>query len=96
MRVTCGERKRGWAFDNAAEQAVGKLYTSLGVASSGPTQSVEDVVPIAHSRELVARSGLPNVARVVVGHEHRLADPEPLAAMLAAAERSCGSRAELQ
>jgi hypothetical protein len=43
---------------------------------------VEEVMPIAHSREVVARSGLPDEARVVVGHERRLADPEPLAAML--------------
>jgi alpha-beta hydrolase superfamily lysophospholipase len=47
----------------------------------------DDVIPIAHSRELVTRSGLPVTALVVVGDDHRLADPEPLAAMLAAAER---------
>jgi alpha-beta hydrolase superfamily lysophospholipase len=47
----------------------------------------DDVVPIAHSRELIARSGLPETALVVVGTDHRLADTEPLAALLAAVER---------
>jgi alpha-beta hydrolase superfamily lysophospholipase len=47
----------------------------------------DDVVPIAHSRELVIQSGLPATALVIVGNDHRLADPEPLAAMLAAVER---------
>jgi hypothetical protein len=47
----------------------------------------DDVVPIAHSRELVIQSGLPATALVTVGNDHRLADPEPLAAMLAAVER---------
>ena len=48
----------------------------------------DDVVPIAHSRELVAASGLPASALIVVGNDHRLADPEPLAALLAAVERT--------
>ncbi len=43
----------------------------------------DDVIPIAESRELLARSGLPASALIVVGNDHRLADPEPLAAMLA-------------
>jgi alpha-beta hydrolase superfamily lysophospholipase len=47
----------------------------------------DDVVPIADSRELLAKSGLPTSALIVVGTDHRLADPEPLAAMLAAAEQ---------
>ena len=39
----------------------------------------DDVVPFADSEELATRSG----AKVVeVGNDHRLADPEPLAAML--------------
>jgi alpha-beta hydrolase superfamily lysophospholipase len=42
----------------------------------------DDVVPIADSRELLKRSGLPESALIVVGNDHRLADPEPLAAML--------------
>ncbi len=48
----------------------------------------DDVVPIADSRELLARSGLPPWALIVIGDDHRLADPEPLAAMLAAVEGS--------
>jgi alpha-beta hydrolase superfamily lysophospholipase len=46
----------------------------------------DDVVPIADSRELLRCSGLPETALVMVGNDHRLADSEPLAAMLAAAE----------
>jgi alpha-beta hydrolase superfamily lysophospholipase len=52
----------------------------------------DDVVPIAHSRELVAQSAMPDSALIVVGDDHRLADPEPLAAMLAATERAAGGR----
>jgi hypothetical protein len=48
----------------------------------------DDVVPIADSRELLARSGQPELALIVVGKDHRLADPEPLAAMLAAVEKA--------
>ena len=46
----------------------------------------DDVVPIADSRALLSQSGLPESALIVVGNDHRLADPEPLAAMLAAVE----------
>jgi alpha-beta hydrolase superfamily lysophospholipase len=48
----------------------------------------DDVVPIAHSRERITRSALPATALVIVGTDHRLADPEPLAAMLAAVEQT--------
>ena len=44
--------------------------------------------PDRHSRELVTASGLPASALIVVGNDHRLADPEPLAALLAAVERT--------
>jgi 8-oxo-dGTP pyrophosphatase MutT (NUDIX family) len=44
----------------------------------------DDVVPFADSEELVRTSGLPASALVEVGNDHRLADPEPLAAMLEA------------
>jgi len=46
----------------------------------------DDVIPFAHSEELVRISGLPASALFEVGTDHRLADPEPLAAML----RACG------
>jgi hypothetical protein len=48
------------------------------------------VVPFADSEELVKNSGLPELALVEVGQDHRLADPEPLAAML----KACEGRAE--
>jgi alpha-beta hydrolase superfamily lysophospholipase len=44
----------------------------------------DDVVPFADSEELVKNSGLPATALVEVGSDHRLADPAPLSAMLAA------------
>jgi alpha-beta hydrolase superfamily lysophospholipase len=44
----------------------------------------DDVIPFAHSEELVRNSGLPASALVEVGADHRLADPEPLAALLRA------------
>jgi hypothetical protein len=46
----------------------------------------DDVVPFADSEELVKNSGLPASALVEVGGDHRLADPEPLAKMMAACE----------
>jgi alpha-beta hydrolase superfamily lysophospholipase len=46
----------------------------------------DEVIPIADSRELVRISGLPESALVIVGTDHRLADPEPLRAMLGACE----------
>lgn len=48
----------------------------------------DDVIPFADSEELVAGSGLPLSALREVGNDHRLADPEPLRAMLEACERS--------
>ncbi|MBS0263984.1 MAG: alpha/beta hydrolase [Planctomycetes bacterium] len=42
----------------------------------------DDVVSYAHSLELVANSGVPAESLIEVGTDHRLADPEPLAAML--------------
>lgn len=48
----------------------------------------DDVIPIAESRELVRASGRPESALVIVGTDHRLADPEPLRAILAACERA--------
>jgi hypothetical protein len=48
----------------------------------------DDVIPIAESRELVRVSGLPESALIVVGTDHRIAEPGPLKAMLEACERS--------
>jgi hypothetical protein len=44
----------------------------------------DDVVPFADSEELVRTSGLPASTLIEVGSDHRLADPEALAAMLQA------------
>lgn len=46
----------------------------------------DEVIPFGESSELAALSGLPEGALVSIGSDHRLADPEPLAAMLAACE----------
>jgi len=48
---------------------------------------VDEVVPLLDSEELVQNSKLPESALVVVGHEHRLADPESLSAMVEACKR---------
>jgi Alpha/beta hydrolase family len=52
----------------------------------------DDVVPFSDSEELVRNSGLPTLALVGVGKDHRLADPEPLAAMLQACERAAAGK----
>ena len=46
----------------------------------------DDVIPFADSEELVRNSGLAASALIEVGNDHRLADPEPLSAMLKACE----------
>jgi alpha-beta hydrolase superfamily lysophospholipase len=46
----------------------------------------DDVVPFGDSEELVRNSGLPPSALIEVGTDHRLANLEPLATMLAACE----------
>jgi hypothetical protein len=50
----------------------------------------DDVIPFEDSRELVRASGLLESALIVVGNDHRLADSEPLEAMLDACERAIG------
>ena len=42
----------------------------------------DDVIPFSDSEELVARSDLPPETLIEVGYDHRLADKEPLEAML--------------
>lgn len=46
----------------------------------------DDVVPFADSVELISMSQLPETALVEVGQDHRLATPEPLAALLTAVQ----------
>jgi hypothetical protein len=48
----------------------------------------DDVIPYAESEELIQISGLAASALIEVGDDHRLADPEPLKAMLEACERA--------
>jgi hypothetical protein len=48
----------------------------------------DDVIRFGDSEELVKNSGLPASALIEVGSDHRLADSDPLAAMLAACNRS--------
>jgi alpha-beta hydrolase superfamily lysophospholipase len=50
----------------------------------------DDVIPIADSRELLRASGLTESALIVVGTDHRLADPESLKAMLEECRRVSG------
>jgi alpha-beta hydrolase superfamily lysophospholipase len=47
----------------------------------------DDVVPFAHSEELVRNSGLPAAALVEVGADHWLNDPDSLRALAEACER---------
>lgn len=44
----------------------------------------DDVVPFYDSEELVANSGLPESTLIMIGTDHRLADPESLAKMFEA------------
>lgn len=46
----------------------------------------DDVVPFGDSVELLSKSGLLETALIEVGQDHRLADPEPLRALLQAVE----------
>lgn len=46
----------------------------------------DDVVPFGDSVELLSKSGLPEASLIEVGQDHRLADPEPLRALLKAVD----------
>ena len=54
--------------------------------------SADDVVPFASSEELVRNSGLPASALIVVGTDHRLAEPETLETMLKTCSRNDKTR----
>jgi hypothetical protein len=67
-----------------------KKYGSAKTVKPGTVilhSRADDVVPFADSEELAKNSG---AALIEVGNDHRLADPEPLAAML----RACEGKAE--
>jgi hypothetical protein len=51
----------------------------------------DDVVPFEYSQELIRNSGLQGSALIEVGSDHRLADPEPLKALLTACEGHIGA-----
>jgi hypothetical protein len=66
-----------------------RKHGSAGAVKPGTVilhSRADDVVPFSDSEELVRTSGLPATAPVDVGNDQRLADPEPLAAMLRACE----------
>ncbi len=46
----------------------------------------DDVIPFADTLELLSNSGLDDSSLIVVGSDHRLADPEPLQALLVVVE----------
>lgn len=46
----------------------------------------DEVIPFLDSEELIKNSGLPRSALIEVGDDHRLADQQPLEALL----RACG------
>jgi hypothetical protein len=56
----------------------------------------DDVVPFDDSKELIANSGLSELALIVVGNDHRLADEEALAAMLQAIGSHVTGRDDVQ
>ena len=68
-------------------------WKNWGTATTTKPQSIilhsrqDDVIPFANSEELFANSGLPPETLIEVGDDHRLADPDPLKAMLEACER---------
>jgi hypothetical protein len=66
-----------------------KKYGTAKTARPGTVilhSRADDVVRFADSVELVKNSGLPASALIEVGSDHRLADPEPLEAMLEACQ----------
>jgi hypothetical protein len=68
-----------------------KKYGTVKTLKPGTTilhSRADDVVPFADSEELLRTSGLLASALVEIGSDHRLAEPEPLAAMLRACERA--------
>ena len=52
----------------------------------GWNSGVGGMKPTYHSLKLMSESGLPASALIEVGQDHRLADPEPLEALLRAVE----------
>lgn len=73
----------------AARVSAWKKYGSVKMVKANTVilhSRADDVIPFADSEELVRISGLPVAALIEVGTDHRLADQEPLEAMLRACE----------
>jgi len=77
-----------------------KKFRSVKTVKAGTVilhSEADDVIPFANSEELICNSGLPASSLIEVGNDHRLADPESLALMLAAVicwgqEKCCSGR----
>jgi hypothetical protein len=66
-----------------------KRFGAARTVKSGTTilhSRADEVIPFADSEELLRTSGPAQAALVEVGTDHRLADPDPLEAMLRACE----------
>ena len=66
-----------------------KKWGTAEMVKPGPQilhSRADDVVPFGDSIELTTKSCLPGSALIEVGRDHRLADPEPLEALLRAVD----------
>lgn len=64
-----------------------RKYGSARIVKPGTVivhSQADDVIPFGDSEQLIRASGLPAGTLIKVGSDHRLADPESLAAMLRA------------
>ena len=96
-RVVVGS-SRGGAVAMSIQSGAAKLvllcpawrkYGTVGTVKPGTVvlhSRADDVVPFADSEQLVRDSGLSASALIEAGNDHRLADPEPLEALLKACE----------
>lgn len=83
MNVNCGDAKlvllcpawKKWGAIKTIKPGTDVLHSRA-----------DEVIPFSHSEELVRNSGLPYSTLIEVGSDHRLADPEPLDAMLRACD----------
>jgi pimeloyl-ACP methyl ester carboxylesterase len=95
--IVMGSSRGGAVAVNLASGAARLVLICPAWKNWGTAQSVkpgtlilhsrgDDVVPFGDSVELLSKSGLPESALIEVGRDHRLADPEPLEALLRAVE----------
>jgi len=93
--VVVGSSRGGAAMNKTGAQRLCPAWKRWGTATTVKPGTVvlhsqaDEAIPFADSQELLRNSGLPESALIVVGHEHRLADPESLAMMLAAVAGAC-------